>query len=277
MTEHEIDGPQPLELQALPAQLLTDTALIQWLQTQPEAPSLTRISGATHGILATATSPTDLDYSPLALLEIQTTEEVDRWSRALVQQLSDLADAQMDDPMATLPAMLDQAEFLEWMAGLGAVAMSRPEPLYAVLSMGHGRRPIQRSRRARSRENALQDLVGRVMTVMALTPPEYFPTDFPPEAAEILAQSRQTYATSDEWTSEGRREVALESLSALHTACSAISLLDTLNEATIFEDPGGETIRRQGRKIMPNEPCPCQSGKKYKKCHGVPGATPLPG
>ena len=29
-------------------------------------------------------------------------------------------------------------------------------------------------------------------------------------------------------------------------------------------------------KIYPNDPCPCGSGKKYKKCHGKPGAEPLP-
>ena len=23
-------------------------------------------------------------------------------------------------------------------------------------------------------------------------------------------------------------------------------------------------------KILPNSLCPCQSGKKYKKCHGIP-------
>lgn len=27
------------------------------------------------------------------------------------------------------------------------------------------------------------------------------------------------------------------------------------------------TVRREGRKIYPNDPCPCGSGKKYKKCH----------
>lgn len=32
--------------------------------------------------------------------------------------------------------------------------------------------------------------------------------------------------------------------------------------------PGPETRRMQGRKIGRNEPCPCGSGKKYKKCHG---------
>ena len=28
------------------------------------------------------------------------------------------------------------------------------------------------------------------------------------------------------------------------------------------------TVRREGRKIYPNDPCPCGSGKKYKKCCG---------
>ena len=29
-----------------------------------------------------------------------------------------------------------------------------------------------------------------------------------------------------------------------------------------------ETVRRQGKKIGRNEPCPCGSGKKYKQCCG---------
>lgn len=27
-----------------------------------------------------------------------------------------------------------------------------------------------------------------------------------------------------------------------------------------------ETVKREGKKIGRNEPCPCKSGKKYKKC-----------
>ena len=34
---------------------------------------------------------------------------------------------------------------------------------------------------------------------------------------------------------------------------------------------------RVHKKIYPNDPCPCGSGKKYKNCHGRPGAGPLPG
>jgi preprotein translocase subunit SecA len=29
------------------------------------------------------------------------------------------------------------------------------------------------------------------------------------------------------------------------------------------------TQRRTGEKVGRNDPCPCGSGKKYKKCHGV--------
>ena len=33
-----------------------------------------------------------------------------------------------------------------------------------------------------------------------------------------------------------------------------------------------ETVRRDRPKVGRNDPCPCGSGKKYKKCHGRPGA-----
>jgi preprotein translocase subunit SecA len=29
------------------------------------------------------------------------------------------------------------------------------------------------------------------------------------------------------------------------------------------------TQRRTGKKVGRNDPCPCGSGKKYKKCHGA--------
>ena len=27
-------------------------------------------------------------------------------------------------------------------------------------------------------------------------------------------------------------------------------------------------VKRKARKIYPNDPCPCGSGKKFKQCHG---------
>ena len=39
------------------------------------------------------------------------------------------------------------------------------------------------------------------------------------------------------------------------------------------DGPGGpqkvETVRRDAEKVGRNDPCPCGSGKKFKKCHGV--------
>jgi SEC-C motif domain protein len=36
-----------------------------------------------------------------------------------------------------------------------------------------------------------------------------------------------------------------------------------------IEEPQGQTVRRENPKIGRNDPCPCGSGKKYKKCCGV--------
>jgi preprotein translocase subunit SecA len=43
------------------------------------------------------------------------------------------------------------------------------------------------------------------------------------------------------------------------------------------EEPNGrpKAPRQNKGKIGRNEPCPCGSGKKYKRCHGRPGAPPL--
>ena len=32
----------------------------------------------------------------------------------------------------------------------------------------------------------------------------------------------------------------------------------------------GKTVRNKNKKVGPNDPCPCGSGKKYKKCCGSP-------
>ena len=34
-------------------------------------------------------------------------------------------------------------------------------------------------------------------------------------------------------------------------------------------DEKPETVRREGKKVGRNDPCPCGSGKKFKKCHGA--------
>jgi preprotein translocase subunit SecA len=34
-----------------------------------------------------------------------------------------------------------------------------------------------------------------------------------------------------------------------------------------------QTFVRDGEKVGRNDPCPCGSGKKYKKCHGAASAA----
>ena len=40
------------------------------------------------------------------------------------------------------------------------------------------------------------------------------------------------------------------------------------------QDARVETIQRNAPKVGRNDPCPCGSGKKYKKCHGAEGGPP---
>ncbi len=39
------------------------------------------------------------------------------------------------------------------------------------------------------------------------------------------------------------------------------------------EEPSAETVRHKGPQVGRNDPCPCGSGKKYKKCCGAVGAS----
>ena len=40
------------------------------------------------------------------------------------------------------------------------------------------------------------------------------------------------------------------------------------------QDAKVETVQRDAPKVGRNDPCPCGSGKKYKKCHGAEGGPP---
>ena len=49
----------------------------------------------------------------------------------------------------------------------------------------------------------------------------------------------------------------------------------TTSSAKTVTQLKGRQVTRDGDKIGRNVPCPCGSGKKYKRCHGAPGAEPL--
>jgi preprotein translocase subunit SecA len=50
----------------------------------------------------------------------------------------------------------------------------------------------------------------------------------------------------------------------------------TTSSAKTVQQLQQKQVQRTGEKIGRNEACPCGSGKKYKRCHGAPGAEPMP-
>jgi uncharacterized protein len=50
---------------------------------------------------------------------------------------------------------------------------------------------------------------------------------------------------------------------------------ESAGSGSSFEDEYPETYVRAERKVGRNEPCPCGSGKKFKKCCGAPDLRPL--
>jgi len=62
-----------------------------------------------------------------------------------------------------------------------------------------------------------------------------------------------------------RKEEARE-LKAERKQNFVMSRGDGLSVGGQTESGKGMTVRREGRKVGRNDPCPCGSGKKYKKC-----------
>ena len=54
----------------------------------------------------------------------------------------------------------------------------------------------------------------------------------------------------------------------IHHEVADFKKIDDLWYYTEGKIMGIGTVRREGPKVGRNEPCPCGSGKKYKKCHG---------
>ena len=88
------------------------------------------------------------------------------------------------------------------------------------------------------------------------------------EGLEILATEKggpEDTAGSVEFKANFREK---EELQAHHELATFVKL----NGTWLFDDgrtPPGKPIRLEGPKTGRNDPCPCGSGKKFKKCHGA--------
>ncbi len=50
-------------------------------------------------------------------------------------------------------------------------------------------------------------------------------------------------------------------------------IYDEETQKRLYHEQKQSGTVKKGKKIYPNDPCPCGSGKKYKKCHGRNGAN----
>lgn len=266
--------------------------LREWAEAQAGGPTFARIHGALHGVIATSMEEADLDRSALRLLNIEAPEEIHalavqaaRELHALVPQEeieAEAADVDVDKPL-TVPRLTEHATFTEWLGGLGAVGLSDPRPFMAVLGaradlMREQQRKLRRKGPQRADGQALRETAQDVIFLIAMTPDEYLPKDFPAPARAKFAELRQEYLSSTEWEPAGREAAALDALTSVHATWSVQQVLLQLQsqqlldgEVSWAEEDALQTSHRE-RKIRPNEPCPCGSGKKYKRCCGAPGA-----
>ena len=85
------------------------------------------------------------------------------------------------------------------------------------------------------------------------------------ETIAVLSKVQVRTEEDVEAVEEQRRRQEEAEVSYQHAQASA---LGEAEEASAGQEAAHTPFVREGRKIGRNEPCPCGSGKKYKRCHG---------
>jgi len=94
----------------------------------------------------------------------------------------------------------------------------------------------------------------------------------------VVAYRMESYDMFEEMTAMIREDTAKMMLTLMprHKADvqrKAVAKVTATSSSSTGEGPEKQVTIRKEKKIGPNDPCPCGSGKKYKKCHGAPGCT----
>ena len=95
----------------------------------------------------------------------------------------------------------------------------------------------------------------------------------------VVAFRKMSYDMFDEMTSAIRADTVKIILSAHFKSEEEIKREQVAKVTSASAGNGdgsekGRTVRNDKKKVGVNDPCPCGSGKKYKKCCGRPGAEP---
>ncbi len=90
----------------------------------------------------------------------------------------------------------------------------------------------------------------------------------------VVAFRIESYDMFDEMTATIRENTIRTLLTAIPRRPEDVQRKEVV-KITATSVGGDDTVKsspvRKGKKIGPNDPCPCGSGKKYKKCCGAPG------
>jgi preprotein translocase subunit SecA len=84
--------------------------------------------------------------------------------------------------------------------------------------------------------------------------------------AEVQRQRRLVEAGADNKTDEDNASSERELQQV--AAAQAAARRQPARAAQLNNEAKVEQVRRDKPKVGRNDPCPCGSGKKYKKCHG---------
>ena len=93
----------------------------------------------------------------------------------------------------------------------------------------------------------------------------------------VVAYRMESYDMFDEMTAAIREDTAKDILTLMprhrtDVMRKAVARVTSTSAEETETNAKQVTVRKE-KKIGPNDPCPCGSGKKYKKCHGAPGCT----
>ena len=108
---------------------------------------------------------------------------------------------------------------------------------------------------------------------------------FPQVQQRGSGSSRGTQRAAERKPAESSQQAVEGAVPKVRSNLSTTKALQFSHESTSAYDQatattsGGDgtttaTVRNTAPEVGRNEPCPCGSGKKYKNCHGAPGAEP---
>ena len=150
---------------------------------------------------------------------------------------------------------LESMEYLR--DGIHLRAMAQKDPLSEYRAEGHA---MFEELTATIQE----EIVRYLLRIQIEKPPEQGelePAAAGPNGEGELTYEHESMAGSDAIRAAGAREAAPQPARAAVTAGAGAGAATTVST--------GQRVLAEADRVGRNDPCPCGSGKKYKKCHGA--------